>query len=176
MAEAPLVLPCPAEPGVRAPTGPGSLLWLLQERVLPLHFPQRHHLPVLGRQPASHPPAEACRGAARAQGSAGSWAVQSRALSVPSGRPATSPPRPPLCSLAWGVLGRRLCPPPLQPHAPGRRARPLTHQLPPAQRDRVRQGQCQPHPPRQGLKPGVSAVLLAGGGGPACRDEGGGVL
>ena len=45
------VLSCPAEPGVRAPEGPGGLLRLLQERVLPLHLPQWHHLPVPGKQP-----------------------------------------------------------------------------------------------------------------------------
>lgn len=54
--EAHPVLPPPAEPGVRAPARPGGLLRLLQECVVPLHFPQRHHFPVLGMQPFNCPP------------------------------------------------------------------------------------------------------------------------
>lgn len=47
--------PWPVEPGVRAPAGPRCLLRLLQERVLSLHLPQWHHLPVLGKQPPRCP-------------------------------------------------------------------------------------------------------------------------
>lgn len=96
MAEASLVLPCPAEPGVRAPAGPGGLLRLLQERVLPLHFSQRHHLPVLGRQPRSYPPGKACQGPGGGQGSGrgcvGSWAASGH--ESPSG---------PVCALQPGA-------------------------------------------------------------------------
>lgn len=106
----------------------------------------------------------------RAQGweQMGSWAVPGPGLHLSSelcpissrGPSATGPHWLPLCPLARGILDRRLYPPPLQQHTPGRRARPLAHQLPTTQRDRVCQGQCWPPPAQHGLKPGAAAVLV----------------
>lgn len=84
MAEA-RVLPCPAEPRVRASEGPGGLLWVLQECVLSLHFPQWHHLSVLGMQPLYCPPGKVSQEEpprTRAQGwvQMGSWAALFRAV------------------------------------------------------------------------------------------------
>lgn len=77
---------------------------------------------------------------------------------VPKSPSATSVPP------ARGVLDRTLHPPPLQQHAPGRRARPLAHQLPTTQRDRVCQGQCQPPLPTAQLEARGTGCLSGGGG------------
>lgn len=107
MAKAHPVPPCLAEPRVRAPTRPGGLLRLLQERVLPLHFPQRHHLPVLGTQPLNCPPDKGslgpepragCRQGPRQCQVLGCTCLRSCAPLVHSGHP-SDPTRPPSASV-----------------------------------------------------------------------------